>query len=811
MCTTANQTVKYVALLAFNKIVATHPYLVAQQEDVILECIDSPDISIRIKALDLVQDMVSSDNLVSIVGRLMRQLKQASSAEPVKQVEVRQMEFRADSDDESDGARPAAKNKNQEPPLPEDYKIDVIHRILAMCSQNNYGNLTDFDWYIDILTQLLRTAPTPRVGDGDSDNEGGASADDSDAIGTLSGSAAAANILEKIGNELRNVAVKVHALRPAAVRAADEVIVQLSTEAASAAAVGAQVTSTALKPLAWMAGEYALYLLSADDTLTCLLQLLPRIRFAEVLATCLQAVVKLFAFVVSDGHAHNLDLGWTPERKSNVALLLARLVHAMEPLAQHPQLEVQERAVEFSELLKLAAEAVAAQPVSTDEVQQDAPLLLTEAIPSLFRGWELNSVSSGAQRNVPMPSGLDLDEAIHPNLNKLLAEADSLAALPGAAAASAEEGEFDAYYNNKPAATHVSSAEPAINRLQDVSDPAASSASSYQQRPDEEAYLDADILARRRAERQERNRDDPFYIPSTGVGRNPTRDTSTPIHDILKNENGQDLDIDSIPVMQLDLQTLGNSGGGGRTAAASLSAAQQQQQQQQRQQHQLQQQQKSLGARPRIVIAADETLSGASGRSTPRNYESETNSNESKQQRAKKAAAKHSLLHVDSSHIGSLSLEGDGSSASRGSGRKTGSAGTTGTSSVYNLERQKRADAEMAQALKEVEKRRLEMQRANERVQMAQGVSLEGAAVVAKKPKKKKVKQANGDANGNGNGNGAENAADDEAVVVKPKKKKKVATAADGDGGEAGASVVAKAKKKKEKKVIDLQETEPDA
>ena len=73
-----NILVKYVALLAFNKIVVTHPWLVAQQEDVILECIDSADISIRIKALDLVQGMVSNENLVSIVSRLMRQLKLSS-------------------------------------------------------------------------------------------------------------------------------------------------------------------------------------------------------------------------------------------------------------------------------------------------------------------------------------------------------------------------------------------------------------------------------------------------------------------------------------------------------------------------------------------------------------------------------------------------------------------------------------------------------------------------------------------------------------------------------------------------------------
>ena len=792
-----DKTVKYVALLAFNKIVTTHPYLVAQQEDVILECIDSPDISIRVKALDLVEGMVSSDNLVSIVGRLMRQLKQASTAAPVQPVEVRQIEFRADSDDdEADAARPAARGKNQELPLPEDYKIDVIHRILAMCAQNNYSNLVDFDWYIDILTQLLRTAPTPRAGDSDSDNDGsgGGGGDDADATDApRSGPAAVAGIAEKIGNELRNVAVKVHALRPAAVRAADEVIVQLGTEAASAAAVGAQITSTALKPLAWMAGEYARYLAAPDDTLTCLLQLLPRIFFSAVLATVVQAVVKLFAFVVSEDNPHiRSNPGWTSERKSGVALLLARLVHALEPLAQHPQLEVQERAVEMSELLKLAAEAVSAQPVSTDEVQQDAPLLLTEAIPSLFRGWELNSVAAAAQRNVPLPAGLDLDEPIHPNLNSLLAEADHLGAYGALSVtaentASAEASAFDAYYYQKPAASSVSSAEPAINRLQDLGsarNTAASSSlgSSYQQqqqRPNEEAYLDADILARRRAERQERNRDDPFYIPATGSRGGPPRDTSTPIHDILKTENGQDLDIDSIPVMQLDLQTLGGSGGGsggggggggggGRLSAAALATAQKQ---------------KPRSARPRIVVAADETLSGASGLSTP-NYHSETNSNDSRQ-RAKMTTKrpKHSLLHVDSSHIGSLRLDdGDDSGSFGGSGngnngssrtasrKAAATVATLGDSSgvVFDLERQKRADAEMALALKEVEKRRLEMQRANERVQLAQGVSLEGAAVVAKKPKKKKKAVVAAAVDG---GEGVEGGEGGEAVV-KPKKKK---------------------------------------
>ena len=93
---------KYVALLAFNKIVVTHPHLVAEQEDVIMECIDSPDISIRLRALDLVVGMVNGDNLMSIVGRLMRQLKNSRSA-TAEELNPRAgpIEPSADSDDEA--------------------------------------------------------------------------------------------------------------------------------------------------------------------------------------------------------------------------------------------------------------------------------------------------------------------------------------------------------------------------------------------------------------------------------------------------------------------------------------------------------------------------------------------------------------------------------------------------------------------------------------------------------------------------------------------------------------------------------------
>lgn len=691
---------KYVALLAFNKIVLTHPHLVAQQEDVIMECIDSPDISIRLRALDLVVGMVNPDNLMSIVGRLMRQLKnaRAATAEELNPT-VHPIEPTADFGDEDVSAAPTkSKKKDSEAPLlPDDYKVDVIKRILEMCSSNNYNNLIDFDWYLDVLIQLVRSSPVPFSAGSHSE-----SSNDSDVSG-------------RIGDELRSIAVKVKAVRLQATRAAEEVLVSTYNEVAS----HLTASSAVLRPVVWVVGEYANHLGSAEGTLTALLQLSKVSAPSESLIIYLQALPKIFAVISSDDHAP-----WTYVRKTMVALLMTRIIHVVEPLAIHPDIEVQERAVELLELLKLAAEASAGQEVSTDVDQQSAPLLLTQAIPSLFMGMELNSVAIGAQKNVPVPLGLDLDQPININLSNILKAVESYHEDDHI------RDEFEDYYYRAPAITNAPT-EPAINRLEHKDE----AAQSYQQ-SGEDSYLDPDIVARRRAERMERNKDDPFYIapPEQKSGR------STPLHNILHSNNGQDLDLDAIPIMQLELGTAPPvTKQSARKVVAPLN-------------------------RQRIQIAPDETLA-ISGSSTPRN-DSETSLEGSQRLKAK---VKGSLLHVDSSQIGTFSLEGSEDNG-------------------IDFEQQQKEDAEMAKAMKEVEKLRLEMQRASERVHVAQGV--EGTVV---KKKKKKAKPA-------------EEVVDGSApiAVVKKKKKKVVALEAQ-DGVDVDTVEVVKSKKKK-KKVTKIDE-----
>ncbi|KAG5979859.1 hypothetical protein E4U55_004693 [Claviceps digitariae] len=729
---------KYVALLAFNKIVITHPHLVAQQEDVILECIDSPDITIRIQALELVQGMVSADNLVPVVSRLMKQLKSSAPSRDQNRVGgTSPLEPSSDSDDEMPPAAIAESNQNAQPPLPEDYRLDVVRRILFMCSKDNYANILDFDWYIDVLTQLVRTAPVPRQLD--------SMVDSSSAGSSRSWSSSSySDIAERIGDELRNVAVKVRAMRSTAVRAGYNIVAQLNADTPSSH----KVTSGALKSVTWILGEYAILLQDPDGTLNSILQLATRAARPEVCTTSLLAIAKIFASIAGDE-----TQPWTPERKTRISLLMARILHVVEPLALHPNLEVQERAVELVELLRLTAEAASGQPASTEEAPQDPPLLLTQAIPSLFTGWELNSVAQGAQRNVPIPDGLDLDEAIHPNLDRLLSTADRVTLEPE------ESDEFQVYYNQRPAPTAISSSAPAVSRLAGPVEQEEMMAGSYQQQqqPSEESYLDADIIARRKAERLERNKDDPFYIPSSSssAARNnnnnvPTR-TSTPIHNILQSNNGPDLDIDSIPIMKLELDNLTGP-------AVSTSPKRQ--------------------AKPkhRIVIASDETLEGSDGggNNGTRQYDSENNSDSHAKARSRKA--KQSLLQVDSSHIGSFSLEGG--------------TGPSGNGYGFHYEQQQREDAEMQQAIKEVERLRLEMQRANERIQIAQGV--DAAGTVIKKKKKTATKKKTNDNN------------DDNQKRVKKVKK---ATNEAADSADAQGEVVSKPKQtKSKKKVTTLEE-----
>ncbi|KAK5110857.1 hypothetical protein LTR62_005568 [Meristemomyces frigidus] len=713
---------RYVALLAFAKITATHGDMVSQHSDVILECIDDPDISIRSRALELVVGMINANNLQSVVERLLQQLRTAGKTSYAADITNDRgmhdgIEPLADEDDEEMQTTTRAKQEKsaQAPPLPDDYRASVIERILEMCSRDTYSRMNDFEWYIGVLTELVKQCPAASPHGG---------------FGALGVSVVA----NRVGDELLNVAVRVKAVRPEAAIAAQSLL--LLDQRDQLLSGGQGVLSAA----SFIAGEYAAMLPNPDAVLTSLVHTSSAMLPAPTLASYIQAIPKLFTVLVSQQHG-----AWTSVQQSNATLLAARVVHFLEPLVYHANLEVQERAVEYLDLMRLASEAASSQQTSDDGGNADPPLLLTQVLPSLFSGMELNPVASTALRNVPQPADLDLDTPMNDNLHMLLNQAEYDTDFDE------EADEVYKFYYEKPTAIAIDHQQrPAAARLGDPED--SSRSSSYQQDKESEP-TDRDAMLRKKAERKERYRDDPYYIdPDKGSG------SSTPMHNILRNVNGSDLDVDAIPVMELKLDNMPTESRQPAPTKRGPSAKK---------------------PRQRFEIAVDETLGAAE---TPTSL-STTPSNSTI------SRSKKSLLLLDSSALSALSLSDENGS------RNSGATG------ALDLERRQAEEEEMSKAIKEVERLRLEMQRAQERIVVSREGDGEGMVVKARRKKKKKKKEGRVELGG---GEGVEDAGGEGAVKRQKKKVKRKEgeelTVEQGFGTEGDEAAPVKTKTKRAKK-----------
>jgi AP-3 complex subunit delta-1 len=651
--TSLTSIVKYVALLAFNKIVLSHPHLVKLHQDVILECIDDGDVTIRARALDLVIGMVDTESLEPIVGRLMKQLRSSSVKNEAQDEEALQNvtgpEPAADSDDADpeESLKHSEVKEKEEILVPYEYKIDTIRKILQMCSKDLYSNISDFQWYIDVLVQLVRFAPHRGADGTDRPEE---------------------HISEQIGAELRNVAVRVKAVRLEATRAAGRLITgeQVSD---SRAAIGALIHT------AWIVGEYADHLDSPLQAIDSLLQSVGEALAPNSLAVLLQSIMKVYSRITT-----NITI-WSSEAQVMIEHLTIRIVSIFEGLLTSPYIEVQERAVEYVELLKLVNESLKQKAGENERGQNEPPLLLSQVVPALFRGSELNAVAQGAQQRVPADLALDLDTPFNNQLTKLIQ-------LPDIISDDENEDSFDFYYRSPGASA---SSGTAISRIPQTMPEGKSHQESRQ-----DSYLDPDILAQRRAERMERYRDDPFYIGK------PISGASTPG---VKVNNDDSFDIDAIPIMKLDLNGIE------KVPEAAPHTARR---------------------KERILITADDDIATDSALKKGPTMISRSNKQKG-------------FLHLDSTGIGTISLDANE------------------PDDVGALAAELRSQEEMAKAMKEIERVRLEMQRASERIEITGDIPPEGIMIQKKKKKKKTV----------------------EGEVKKKKKKTKPSTSDAGDKAKA--------------------------
>ncbi|KAL9103014.1 MAG: hypothetical protein Q9163_001904 [Psora crenata] len=653
---------RYVALLAFNKIAASHPHLVSEQEDVIMGCVDDPDISIRLKALDLSVGMVHRGNLVATVERLLQQLQHTPVPVGVAdngRNSPQGAELAADLDEEDyEGIlRHTHELQAGKPALPLEYRATIIRQILGMCSKDTYANISDFEWYINILLQLVKVAPCDAItsnsiiADQDETGQGSKGQD----------------IFSAIGWELRNVAVRVSTVRKEALKAANSIIAE--SRIAKSLNAGLTGSESILSFAAWVSGEYVRGWANASYTLDALLH--PRIESLPSYVICayLQAIPKVLAYIISDASS-----GWDIERKTMTSLLIARVVKFLEPLTHYPDLEVQERAVEFLGLMRVGLQSVSKQ----DHDANYKPLVLTKALPRLFSDFDLNPVAPTAQKKVPIPAELNLDMPINQNLPALLQQAGPNYSN------SSRIADFESFYSQRPMQKAVGGTAGEAVSSYNIT------ASSYQQT--EDPTVDAETILRKQFERRERNKDDPFYIASGEA----SSEVSTPFHDILRKSNGEDVDIDAIPIMALDL--------GNQQSLAERSDEAKQRSQKRRSK--------------RVHVIQDETIDHQDSDDELgfRSRDSALTAGDRK---------KKSLLEVDSSVLSSFPLEA-----------------AEETFEQPRFLQEETQDLEMAKALAEVERLRLHMERASERVQAADGAPAEGTLVKVKEKHKKKTKKS---------------------------------------------------------------------
>uniref|UniRef100_A0AAG5DQD8 AP-3 complex subunit delta n=1 Tax=Anopheles atroparvus TaxID=41427 RepID=A0AAG5DQD8_ANOAO len=374
----SDQNLKYLGLLAMSKILKTHPKSVQTHKDLILACLDDKDESIRLRALDLLYGMVSKKNLMEIVRRLLGHMERAEGSS---------------------------------------YRDELLYKVIEICSQGSYQYVTNFEWYLTVLVELILLESGSRHG-------------------------------ALIAAQLLDVAIRVQAVRTFAV---NEMASLLATYPASGTPHGTM--SEVLYAAAWIVGEFASHLDEPDRTLAVLLR--PKPVVGHIQAVYVQNSLKLFTFLLGaaaeqiDGlqrltcccqlmltRLHNFlssaDIE-VQERASSVVALVRLLLDNISDdgsTSADRSIDHEKTAANIIELALDAASAGTATAV--DGESTPAPVgstvssisnetnaarwqFMREFVDEL-RGLlesELNPVAPKAQRKVQLPEGLDLDDWIN--------------------------------------------------------------------------------------------------------------------------------------------------------------------------------------------------------------------------------------------------------------------------------------------------------------------------------------------------------------------------------------------------------------
>ncbi|XP_008792886.4 AP-3 complex subunit delta [Phoenix dactylifera] len=390
---------RYLGLRALTILGPRNSWGVVESRDSVIQSLADPDPNIRHEALRLIMGMVFDTNVVEISVML---VNYAMKSDPV-------------------------------------FANEMLDAVLTTCGRNVYELIVDFDWYVSLLGEMARN---PHCAKG-----------------------------EEIERQLVDIGLRVRDARPELVRVARDLLID-------PALLGNPFLWRILSAAAWVSGEYVEFSTNWLELVEALLQPRTSLLPPLVRAVYIQAVFKVLAFCFSSyidqleasqvsslGHSttvggstiecnaasanclsdditgtESADGFATADKPASLLSLLEkkdpfftreslkRILYLIEtavgPLSENDDVEVQERARNVLGLIHMLQE-IPAWKTEEEGFKKDKDNgvgKIMNLMQAMFSE-EIGPVSVNAQKRVPVPEGLVLEENLS-DLAMILTEGD---------------------------------------------------------------------------------------------------------------------------------------------------------------------------------------------------------------------------------------------------------------------------------------------------------------------------------------------------------------------------------------------------
>ncbi|ODV97512.1 hypothetical protein PACTADRAFT_47419 [Pachysolen tannophilus NRRL Y-2460] len=367
--------------------------------------------------------------------------------------------------------------------LPVSYRTQITKKILSVCSSNNYALIPNFHWFLITLKDLIKL----------NSNDGG--------------------LVFEITQYFVDIGLKIPSLRHELIQICIELIKDEYL-----------VKRNWLTNCMWCVGEYFVDYLNKQDKeesfsiINYLISdnMLNWLKFQEnsdnILPIYIESLFKIFVKFIN---ADNYFEDWDTNHYEELILLTKNFINFFESFQYSLSFEIQERAINNLELLKILLESLEnnlqkliTSLSSADEssIRIAPPLFLTKGLPQFYNSYELKPIALGLQLRISLPDVIDFNEVIN---DEKFGDLIKLSRFEN------DDRDYNYYYDD----------ENEIDSGENMSD---SSNINDHDNETGEPFDDEVEIARKNAERELRLKDDPYYISmdSVSAGKISTKETS---------------------------------------------------------------------------------------------------------------------------------------------------------------------------------------------------------------------------------------------------------------------------------------------